>query len=443
MKRQSSIIIGLLTAIVAFVPIASAQDKAPSGPLAALPSQPGTHIEKIKLLGDNEWVNLGAPAADPKWGKARGSAWGAKALILAPDLRGAFLFGEGVHGFVKPDGHAMDDLWFYDINAHRWICLYPGMNPKTFNQRVRDQEITIDDAGILREKDGWALPMHTSIHAWGNLAYDSDRRKFVFLSGLGGNGVSTNPESTRYFLGGWQQMDEGLKLLEEKLKTSHPPTTYSPWSYDVATGKFERAPATGARPAGGFPQLHYLATAKQFLAVGSNTVTHFDPVKGHWTDLKPQGPEPKGWDAPGCYDSKRNRVYRNDGDGSKSEGLMAYDIATNTWSHLKPKGDGPEAMNTNGAFYEYDPLFDIVVVIQMKGSTPGIHVYHPQTNSWAAPLRFPADGPKFRFAANTIFDRELNAYFCHLADDSADNGVVWVYRLKKRSQGDRRKETRG
>ena len=84
---------------------ASAQDNAKKAPLAELPSKSGAHIEKIKAMGDNQWLNLGAPAADPKWGKARGSSWGAKALILAPDKRGAFLFGEGVHAYVKPDGH--------------------------------------------------------------------------------------------------------------------------------------------------------------------------------------------------------------------------------------------------------------------------------------------------------------------------------------------------
>ena len=60
---------------------ASGQDTAKKGPLAELPSKPGPHLDKIKALGDNQWVNLGAPAADPKWGKARGSSWGAKALI--------------------------------------------------------------------------------------------------------------------------------------------------------------------------------------------------------------------------------------------------------------------------------------------------------------------------------------------------------------------------
>jgi hypothetical protein len=393
-------------------------------PLAALPSKPGAHIDKIKALGDNQWLNLGAPAADPKWGKARGSAWGAKALILAPDLHGAFLFGEGVHAYVKPDGHVMDDLWFYDINAHAWICLYPGTDTRTFNQRVKDQELKIDDNGLLRDKDGQAIPVHTLIHAWGNLTYDTDRKKFAFLAS---NGLG------RYFLGGEKQMDEGVKLLEEQIKGKKKPV-FSPWFYDVASGKFERTPTTSATAvnAGGFPQFHYLPSRKQFFAVGSDTVAIFDPAKNQWSDAKPKGPKPKGYDCPGCYDSKRNRVYRADGDGEKGKGLMAYDIDSNTWIELEPKGNGPEAMNTNGAFYEYDPAQDLVIVLQMRGKTPGIFTYNPQTNAWAAPLPFPADGPKFSIAANTCYDRVLNVYLCHLAGDSSDNGVVWAYRHKKR-----------
>ena len=57
--------------------------------------------------------------------------------------------------------------------------------------------------------------------------------------------------------------------------------------------------------------------------------------------------------------------------------------------------------------------------------------YDPKTNSWADPLPFPADGPKFQYAANTFYDRESNAYFCHVAGDSKDDGVMWVYRYKK------------
>ena len=47
------------------------------------------------------------------------------------------------------------------------------------------------------------------------------------------------------------------------------------------------------------------------------------------------------------------------------------------------------------------------------------------------PIPFPADGPKFQFAANTFFDRELNVQLCHVSGDSSDNGVMWAYRYKK------------
>lgn len=397
------------------------------GPLADLPSKPGPHIEQIKALGDNEWLELGAPAADPKWGKARGSSWGAKALILAPDKRGAFLYGEGVHGYVKPDGHAMDDLWFYDIHAHAWTCLYPGMNTKTFTQRVKDKQLLLDDNGQLIDDKQQPIPLHPLVHAWGFLTYDSDRKKFAFLSwnGLG----NTIP---RYFLGGEKQMDEGLKLLEAELKGKQK-LVYSPWFYDVATGKFERSVTDNATAinAGGFPQFHYLPSKKQYFAVGSDTVAIYDPAKNQWSDARPKGPSPKGYDACGCYDSKRGRIYRNDGDASKDEGLMAYDIESNSWSHLKPTGISPPPANTNAAFYEYDARLDVVVAIHFKGKSPGIYVYDPNNNSWAESLPFPADGPKFQYAANTCYDRELNAYFCHVAGDSSDNGVIWVYRHKR------------
>ncbi len=403
-----------------------AQDK--KGPLADLPTKPGAHVEKIKALGENEWLNLGAPAADPKWGKARGSAWGAKALILAPDKRGAFLFGEGVHAYVKPDGHIMDDLWFYDINAHAWTCLHPGTDTKTFTRRVKDGELLFDDDGQLIDKAKQPVPVHTLVHAWGYLTYDSDRKKFAFLSW---NGTTGGPVP-RYFLGGEKAMDEGLKLLEAQLKDKKK-RVFSPWFYDVASGRFERTPATNptAINAGGFPQFHYLPSRKRFYAVGSDTVAVFDPAKDLWTDLKPKGPAPKGYDACGCYDSKLDRFYRNDGDGSKGEGLMAYDIAGNAWSHLKPTGTAPPPANTNAAFYEYDARLDRVVAIHFKGTKPGVYVYDPKTNSWADPLPFPANGPKFHYAANTCYDRELNAYFCHVAGDSRDDGQMWVYRHKK------------
>ena len=65
----------------------------------------------------------------------------------------------------------------------------------------------------LIDKAKQPVPVHTLVHAWGYLAYDSDRKKFAFLSW---NGEAT--KIPRYFLGGEKQMDEGLKMLEEQQK---------------------------------------------------------------------------------------------------------------------------------------------------------------------------------------------------------------------------------
>ena len=74
-------LLGLVAGLLAFP--ATAAD----GPLAGLPSKPGPHVEKIKALGDNEWLNLGPPAADPKWGRARGRSWGSNMPAVARPAR--------------------------------------------------------------------------------------------------------------------------------------------------------------------------------------------------------------------------------------------------------------------------------------------------------------------------------------------------------------------
>jgi hypothetical protein len=54
-------------------------------PLTGLPSQRGPHLNRMTALEDDSWLELGPPAPDPKWGRARGRAWNA-AMPLAPEL---------------------------------------------------------------------------------------------------------------------------------------------------------------------------------------------------------------------------------------------------------------------------------------------------------------------------------------------------------------------
>jgi hypothetical protein len=214
-------------------------------PLAGLPSEPGPHVAKIKALGDNEWLNLGTPAADPKWGEARGRSWSSN-MPAAPNLRGAFVFAEGVHGYVKPDGHYMNDVWFYDINAHRWVCLYPGVEVQSITQKIQDGQLAVDANGLLVDKTGEPLPP-LLIHAYGNLAYEPERKKFTFFGSQFGNYFTTGErgvfyEANKLFQ---EQREEQVKEQGKKLPD------LSPFFYDAASGKFECFPVENAPPGGG------------------------------------------------------------------------------------------------------------------------------------------------------------------------------------------------
>jgi hypothetical protein len=389
------------------------------GPLAALPSAPGPTVEKVKALGDNQWVNLGSPAGDPKWGRARGCSWGAKAFALAPELRGAFFTGEGVHAFVKPNGFGMDDYWFYDLNAHRWICLYPGTDTKNFNQKVKDKELTVDDNGQVVDKDGQPIPGHLLIHAWGFLTYDTDQRKFVMFAG---DSFGT------YFMPGLDSVKEGITSLAEQAKTKKRPPAFTPWAYDSVTGKFERyAAGNPGIDVGGFPQFLYASSRKQHFVAGGNGVAYYDPAKRAWTVPKSQGPRPPGYDQRGCYDSKRDRAYIGGGiiEGKgMDQGFYVYDLKAETWT--KPEV-AKETYPSGCRIVHYDSVNDAVV---MMHTDKKLYAYHPETSTWDEPVPIPGG----LFAAecrSAFYDPELNAHFVFVAGDSADNGTMWAYRYKK------------
>src|SRR5690242_18419444 len=145
-------------------------------PLAGLPSAPGPHIEKFQALADNTWLNLGSPAADPKWGKGRGRSWTAH-MPYAPDLKAAFLFGEGVHNWWnRQNNRYMDDLFVYDVQGHRWICAYPGTD-------VVNVDLKLNENGFEVGQDGRPVPVSQLVHGYEMVSYDSDRKCFLFMPG--------------------------------------------------------------------------------------------------------------------------------------------------------------------------------------------------------------------------------------------------------------------
>ena len=400
------------------------------GTLAGLPSVPGPHIEKIEALGDNEWLNLGSPAPDPKWGKARGRSWSSN-MPSAANLRGAFVFGEGVHAYVKPDGRYMNDLWFYDINAHRWVCLYPGIEVKAVVQQIEDGELVVDDNGLMVDKDGRPLPP-LLIHAYGNLGYDPDRKKFAFFGGQFGNYFTTGQGGV---------FEEANRLFQDRRKDKKLPQL-SPFFYDVASGKFECyrvevAPKGG----GGFGAdvLVYLGGKQQFFFGGADGVWFLDPEERTWADAKPKGTPPAGIDHCAAYDPGRHCIYYQQRDGKTAEeNFLVYDIAQNTWSKPRPMGTGPFYSSSADSIFNYDAASDRLVSIRHHttkdeaGHRQGVYAYDPGSNTWSDPLPLPSEVVKsLRGADYGFYDPVLNAYFCHFAGDSRDDGMMWVYRYKK------------
>jgi hypothetical protein len=155
--------------------------------------------------------------------------------------------------------------------------------------------------------------------------------------------------------------------------------------------------------------------------------------------LKPKGlPAPISIDKVACLDPKRERIYLGG-----NEDLWCYDLKANAFIELKPKGRKPQTSDgyvygpysTSRAVMNYDAANDVVVLFYHDNVGPnsvrkerGVFVYDPDANAWGeAPLPVPGG---FCKCPSSFYDPVLNAHFIHCAGDSADDGVMWVYRYK-------------
>jgi hypothetical protein len=62
-------------------------------------------------------------------------------MPYAPELKAAFLFGEGVHNWWnRQNNRYMDDVFVYDVQGHRWVCVHPGTD-------VKNEDLKLDAHG--------------------------------------------------------------------------------------------------------------------------------------------------------------------------------------------------------------------------------------------------------------------------------------------------------
>lgn len=421
-------------AVSAFLLVpAVAQSFITPNPLLGLPGRPGPTVAAIQAMADNSYLNLGAPAPDSnqlrlgREGVARGAAYGERSLVLAPELRGAFRTGEGDHAFVKSDGFGQDDFWFYDINGHRWICLFPGTDTRNFNQMVLNNDIVVDSNGQAVDTAGQPVPGHLNIHAWGSLAYDTDSLKFVFGGG---------PSFQRYYMPGVDLIDQGLDTLEARGLNSGN-KRFCPWAYNSQTGKFERELLAAESPSpdpGGFGQVIYIPEKKKFFLAANLGVTYFDPATRTWDPLVQDTTHPTDWtyDFGACHDTKRNRIYM----GQTADNFYWHDLATGEWSKIANPNAYPVRFRSVYGAIVYDSQNDVILIFSWVVNDGGagnniVYPFFPETNTWGVPTTYP--GPaSVSYPTNAVFyDPELGVTFIYTAGDSRDNGVMGVYCYKQ------------
>lgn len=386
----------------------------PAGPLAGLPSRPGPHIAKIRALGDGQWLNLGQPEADPKWGQGRGRSWCAK-MNFSPELRGAFHTGDGVHAFIKPDGHYMDDFFFYDINAHKWICVYPGA------KAGEDQGLHLGENGMLLNKQGDPVPPGLLAHNYDQVTYDPDQHKLAFIPKGGATGWWITMKC--------MQIKELAGPANEQMKGKG----YSPWYYNTQTGKFERHVIKGKSPmsssAGCFI---YLPKHRKYYLREPVRGEHwlYDPAKQEWSPAAaPPGEAGISGDSVSCYDSKRGLFYLGGGGGKDSGGAFAaYDGGEDKWTVL-PKIPGQPRITGNSGHLTYDSANDVVVAA-VRG-LKGLFIYDAAAGKWLNEEVIPAKGLAANATYSAFYDPANNVHYYLQAGDSREGGVIWVYRYKK------------
>lgn len=378
-----------------------------------LPSPEGKQIAAIRALLPGHWLDLGRPAADPAFGRARGRAWTAS-MPFAPGLGGAFLYGEGVHGWSDPrTGRYMDGLWLYDVNAHRWVNLHPGTDTR------HPPDLTVNGEGFEARADGTPVPIAPMVHGYEMTAWDPVLQLFFAM-----------PNGHSYYENALPSVAAFRRQNAARLNTG----TASPWIFDPWNRKWHRLATGMPSPKSGYGAvLRFLPSRNRLFFFYLGQVSLYDPSTNAWSAVNPAGPPPPfGIDPTACYDPRRDRVYIGGGAYPVAPGpnaLWIYEAAKDRWVDPAPAGSsGGNHFGTDVAMLHCDLAADRVLLIRHKGERRGIYAYDPAGNAWSPDIV--ALPPAWREGAfaNGFYHPGLGVHFFHVAGDSGDDGIILVYR---------------
>lgn len=384
-------------------------------PLVGLPSKEGPHIQKIMEMKDNSWLNLGqATACDrfPNKKFANGRAWASK-MTFASSLGGSFFCGTGVHGAVD-DGYYMDDLWFYDLNSHKWICLYPGA--------TKDTQLKLDENGFEITLDGNQNPVSYLSHAYSNTTFVEHLNKYMIIHRPCPWWTKALPQRAK-----WLGISEGENLSYNYGKLNM--NCRHPIYWNTTKNLWER---TLVKKAGGPEQsfcgtLEYIPSMKQALNIYNSKIWFYDFEKEEWIDSKIEK-GPSGYDSSACLDFKNDKLYLASG-----KTFYVLDIKTKLWKLIESEGQPENCGNTNGNFLTFDSANDVVLFCMNRDE---IWIYDIKGNRWTNMGKTSPEIPWKKMNPNYLvphgfYDTKHNVHLIYRASDSGNNDATWLaYRFK-------------
>jgi len=394
-------------------------------PLATLPSKERSNIEKFKTMEDNSWLNLGQAATCdrfPKKNVACGRAWAGQ-MTYASSLGGAFFCGTGAHG-ATPDGYYMDDLWFYDLNAHKWICLYPGATAET--------QLKLDENGFEVTLDGVQNPVSYLSHAYCNTTFVEHLNKYMAIHRPCPWWTKALPQRAK-----WLGIQEGENLSYNygklNLNCRHPifwNATKNTWERTFVKNK-------GGPEKSFCGTLEYIPSMKLALNIYNGKIWLYDFEKEEWTDSKIEK-GPSGYDSNACLDPKNDMLYLTEG-----KSFYVLDIKEKKWKLIEAEGQPVKFGSTNGNFINYDSANEVVLYC---ANLDDIWVYDIKKNKWefmtkTAP-QIPWKKMNYKYLMpHGFYDVKNNVHLIYRASDSGYNDATWLaYRYKNKPEKEKVKE---
>lgn len=318
----------------------------------------------LSTLGDNMWIKIPVPANHPITRSA------APVMHYIPETHEALLWGCS-HG----DNH--NDLWSYNLSMQSWKELLPT------------EESILKDVNVLKLKDGLVMTREErplSMHQWGSMAYDPDRKVLWHVPVLGWQG-SAEMNSISYW---YQNPDWKFPLpftREEYLKsTAKLKGTYL-WNYSPKQNKWS-----------------WVST--------EDPAKLLEGMNGHWGTFRYFPPDKK--------------LYMMATSWTDFDQVRVFDPETKRWSAMKVKLKALEDVKGKTVSPCVPVLYDekdkCFILIEGSGTCIGTWKLEPQTQSFeqlCAGIKTPPsnlDGPQGVYVYDSIHGTVLGIFVSKFYD---------------------------